>query len=78
MRQTMQSIPNGIIEAGRIDGASSCDLLEADSPSDKATLSALAIFTFMGQWNSFVAPDHDFFAGSIPALGLRMFRTVLE
>ena len=57
MRQTMQSIPNEFMEAGRIDGASEFSIyFKLILPQTKATLSALAIFTFMGQWNGFLWP----------------------
>ncbi len=77
MRQTMQSIPNEFIEAGRIDGASEFAIFwKLILPQTKATLSALAIFTFMGQWNSFLWPlivisSQDQY--TLP-LGLRMFQ----
>ncbi|HHY13549.1 MAG TPA: carbohydrate ABC transporter permease [Thermoanaerobacterales bacterium] len=77
MRQTMQSIPNEFIEAGRIDGASEFTIFwKLILPQTKATLSALAIFTFMGQWNNFLWPlivlsSQDQY--TLP-LGLRMFQ----
>jgi multiple sugar transport system permease protein len=77
MRQAMQSIPNEFIEAGRIDGASEFWIFwKLILPQAKATLSALAIFTFMGQWNSFLWPlivlsSQDQY--TLP-LGLRMFQ----
>lgn len=77
MRQTMQSIPNEFIEAGRIDGASEFTIFfKLILPQAKATLSALAIFTFMGQWNNFLWPlivltsEKQY---TLP-LGLRMFQ----
>lgn len=77
MRQAMESIPNEFIEAGRIDGASEFSIYwKLILPQTKATLSALAIFTFMGQWNSFLWPlivlsSQDQY--TLP-LGLRMFQ----
>lgn len=77
MRQTMQSIPDEFIEAGRIDGASEFAIFfKLILPQAKATLSALAIFTFMGQWNNFLWPlivltsEKQY---TLP-LGLRMFQ----
>ena len=57
MRQAMESIPNEFMEAGRIDGASEFRIFfRLVLPQAKATLSALAIFTFMGAWNNFLWP----------------------
>ncbi|WP_205739296.1 carbohydrate ABC transporter permease [Halocella sp. SP3-1] len=77
MRQTMQSIPDEFIEAGRIDGASEFTIFfKLILPQAKATLSALAIFTFMVQWNNFLWPlivltsEKQY---TLP-LGLRMFQ----
>lgn len=77
MRQTMQSIPDEFIEAGRIDGASEFTIFfKLILPQAKATLSALGIFTFMAQWNNFLWPlivltsEKQY---TLP-LGLRMFQ----
>ena len=77
MRQAMQSIPNEFIEAGRIDGASEFMIFWGlILPQAKATLSALAIFTFMGQWNSFLWPLIVLSSQEqyTPPLGLRTFQ----
>ncbi|MEU0757525.1 carbohydrate ABC transporter permease [Streptomyces albogriseolus] len=57
MRQFMQSIPDELLEAARIDGAGEwyifwCIVL----PLVKPALATLTIFTFLGSWNNFVWP----------------------
>ena len=56
-RQYMVSIPNGLIEAARIDGYSEIGIYwNVIIPLIKPALATLAIFTFLAQWNSFVWP----------------------
>lgn len=56
-RQYMLSIPNGLIEAARIDGYSELGIYwKVIVPLIKPALATLAIFTFLAQWNSFVWP----------------------
>ncbi|NQT97148.1 MAG: carbohydrate ABC transporter permease [Candidatus Marinimicrobia bacterium] len=56
-RQYVMSIPDSLIEAARIDGASDwriyCTII---LPLCKPILVTLAIFTFMGAWNDFLWP----------------------
>jgi putative chitobiose transport system permease protein len=57
LRQTYQSIPNELIESARIDGAS--ELLiwwRILLPLIRPGLATLAIFSFVGSWNSFLWP----------------------
>jgi multiple sugar transport system permease protein len=57
MRQFMESIPNDLIDAGRIDGASEWWIfLRVILPLAGAPLAALAVFTFLGTWDSFMWP----------------------
>lgn len=57
MRQFMESIPNDLIDAGRIDGAGEWWIFSrVVLPLAKASLSALAVFTFLGSWDNFLWP----------------------
>lgn len=57
MRQQMLSLPDELIEAARIDGASEPRIfLSIVLPLSKTALSSLAIFCFMWNWNSFLYP----------------------
>ena len=57
MRQSIMTIPNDYIEAARIDGASEFWVLrQVIIPLSTAPMSALAVFTFLGNWDSFMWP----------------------
>ncbi|MDY0410204.1 carbohydrate ABC transporter permease [Virgibacillus soli] len=57
MRQFMYSIPDELIEAAKIDGASEWRTFwKIVLPLAKPGLAALGIFTFMNVWNSFLWP----------------------
>ncbi|MGB7340716.1 MAG: carbohydrate ABC transporter permease [Phototrophicaceae bacterium] len=57
LRQTYQSIPNEVIEAARIDGASEFGIWwRILLPLIRPGLATLAIFAFVGSWNSFLWP----------------------
>lgn len=57
LRQFMHSIPNELIDAARIDGASEYGLFfRLILPLSAAPLAALGIFTFIGQWDDFLWP----------------------
>jgi putative chitobiose transport system permease protein len=57
LRQTYQSIPDELIEAARIDGASEFGIWwRILLPLIRPALATLAIFTFVGSWNSFLWP----------------------
>ena len=57
LRQTYQSIPNELIEAARIDGASEFGIWwRILLPLIRPGLATLAIFSFVGSWNSFLWP----------------------
>ncbi|GAB4517285.1 MAG: hypothetical protein OHK0046_23710 [Anaerolineae bacterium] len=57
LRQTYQSIPDEIIEAARIDGASEIGIWwRILLPLIRPGLATLAIFSFVGSWNSFLWP----------------------
>jgi multiple sugar transport system permease protein len=56
-RQFFMSIPYELDEAARIDGASTLQIyLRVILPLSKPVLSTVAIFTFLGSWNSFMGP----------------------
>ncbi|MHC5022586.1 MAG: carbohydrate ABC transporter permease [Planctomycetota bacterium] len=57
MRQSMQSVPDGLLDAGRLDGLGDADLAwHIALPLARPALAALAIFTFMASWNNFFWP----------------------
>lgn len=57
MRQFFSGVPNELLEAARIDGLSEFGIyLKTALPLVKPALSALGIFTFLGNWNAFLWP----------------------
>lgn len=57
MRQHMLSMPDELIEAARIDGASEFRIFwNIVLPINQPAISSLAIFSFMLNWNSFLYP----------------------
>lgn len=57
MRQFMESIPFELIDAARIDGASEWRIFfSIIVPMSTAPLAALAVFVFLGNWDSFLWP----------------------
>jgi len=57
MRQFMLSVPSEMLEAARIDGAGEFKtFMKIVLPISKPALAVLGIFTFVGQWNSFLWP----------------------
>lgn len=57
MRQSMQALPDDLLDAGRIDGASEWRVFwNVELPTMRPTLVALAIYSFMFQWNNFFCP----------------------
>jgi ABC-type glycerol-3-phosphate transport system permease component len=57
MKQFFQSIPIDLEEAARIDGASRYQIFRhIVVPNAIPAISALAIFSFQGSWNSFLEP----------------------
>lgn len=57
LRQYMMTIPRELIEAARIDGAGHLQIyLTLVLPLARPALAALAIFTFVAQWNNFLWP----------------------
>jgi multiple sugar transport system permease protein len=55
MKQFMATIPNELIDAARIDGASELDIYgRIILPLSRPALAALAIFTFNNAWNNFM------------------------
>src|SRR5919107_5029170 len=57
VRQFMVSIPDELLEAARLDGASELTIfLKVVVPLSKPIIAVLIIFTFMWRWNDFVLP----------------------
>ncbi len=57
MRQFMHGIPSELMESARIDGASEFTVfLRVVAPLAAPGMAVLAIFQFIGNWNSFVWP----------------------
>lgn len=57
VRQFMVSIPDELIEAARIDGASELTIFfKIVVPLSKPIIAVLVIFTFMWRWNDFALP----------------------
>lgn len=57
MRQFMEGIPNALIEAGRIDGASEFGIYwRIILPQVVPAMTALGIFTFKFMWNDYLWP----------------------
>jgi multiple sugar transport system permease protein len=57
MKQFMHSVPRDLIEAARIDGAGHFRIYwQVVVPLIKPALASLGIFTFMGNWDSFMWP----------------------
>jgi ABC-type glycerol-3-phosphate transport system permease component len=68
-RQAILGIPDDIIEAGRIDGAGEFRIyLTLIMPLVRPMTSAFCLITFLGTWNSFLAPN--IFLQSQPKLPL--------
>jgi multiple sugar transport system permease protein len=57
MRQFVESIPNELMDAARIDGAGEFRIYwSVVLPQMGAALATLGIFTFMGTWNDYLWP----------------------
>ncbi|GAB3839286.1 carbohydrate ABC transporter permease [Kribbella italica] len=57
MRQFIRPLPNELIEAARVDGASEIGIyLRVILPQLKPALAVLGLFTFVFQWNEFLWP----------------------
>lgn len=57
VRQYMQSIPDDLLDAARIDGASELGIFfRIILPLSKPALAVLVIFSFLGRWNDFLLP----------------------
>jgi ABC-type glycerol-3-phosphate transport system permease component len=57
VRQFMVSIPDELLEAARIDGASELKIFfKIVVPLSKPIIAVLVIFTFMWRWNDFALP----------------------
>ncbi len=58
LRQAFKSVPNDLIDAGRIDGASELRIWWSILlPIIRPSLATVAIFTFVTQWNDFLWPS---------------------
>ena len=57
IRQFMQTIPDDLLDAGRIDGVSEFGLFwRIVVPLSLPAIAALCIFNFLGNWNAFIWP----------------------
>ena len=57
LRQFFAQIPHELWDAARIDGCSEFRIYSTVIlPLSKSLLATLGIFTFLGSWNSFIAP----------------------
>ncbi len=57
MKQSMESVPNELLDSARIDGASEFRIyLQIALPLVRPALAVLAVLAFMGSWNDFVWP----------------------
>ena len=57
-RQAMLSVPNDLIEAGRIDGCGEFRIyLQLIMPLVRPMTGAFCLITFLGIWNSFLGPN---------------------
>ncbi len=57
LRQFFMTIPDSMLEAARIDGCSEWRVFVTIMlPLSRPALSVVALFTFMGAWNSFLGP----------------------
>lgn len=57
MRQYILSVPDQLLDAARLDGASELRIFrDIVLPMSKPALAALAIFTFLSSWNLFLWP----------------------
>ena len=55
MRQYMQSIPDELLEAGKMDGATEIQLFsQIVIPLSRPAIGAIAIFAFMAGWNDYL------------------------
>ena len=58
MRQTIETIPNDYIDAARIDGASEFWIFrQVIVPLARSAIATLAVFTFLGNWDSYMWPS---------------------
>ena len=57
MRQNMLGVPNDLVDAARIDGASELGIYwRVGLPLARGALSVLAVLTFLGAWNDYLWP----------------------
>lgn len=57
MRQNMLGIPNDLVDAARIDGASEVGIYwRVGLPLTRGALSVLAVLVFLGAWNDYLWP----------------------
>jgi ABC-type glycerol-3-phosphate transport system permease component len=57
MRQSMLAVPNDLVDAARIDGASDWGIFwRVGLPLSKGALSVLAVLIFLGSWNDYLWP----------------------
>jgi putative chitobiose transport system permease protein len=58
LRQAFKSVPNDLLDAGKIDGASELRIWwDIVMPVVRPSLATVAIFTFVNSWNDFMWPS---------------------
>ncbi|MFO7631609.1 MAG: carbohydrate ABC transporter permease [Caldilinea sp.] len=81
LRQFMLTLPEGLEEAARIDGASTFQIfLRVILPLLKPALATVAIFSFMAHWTDFFGPMIYLQAGHLKTLmlGLAFFESMMS
>lgn len=76
MRQFFMSLPEELLEAGRIDGMSEYgNFFRIALPLSKPSIATLTIFTFVGVWNDYMGPMIYFNTTELKTiqLGIKMF-----
>jgi len=58
MRQSIETVPNDYLDAARVDGASEGWIFrQVILPLARSSASALAVFTFLGNWDNYMWPS---------------------
>ena len=81
LRQFMMTLPEGLEEAARIDGATTFQtFLQIILPLLKPALATVAIFAFMGHWTDFFGPMIYLQKGNLKTLmlGLASFESMMS
>lgn len=81
LRQNIMTLPQELIDAGRVDGASTMQLLwQIVMPNIRAAIAVVSILSFLGAWNQYLWPLlvlNDFNAKTL-AVGMQFFTSNTE